>query len=251
MKIKIHRLSKTYSSPAGVLPTLRGIDLSVREGEFVSLIGPSGCGKSTLFNIISGLERPDRGVVKKDGRDITGQPGHVSYMLQKDCLFPWRTVLDNAIVGAEVQGMPRQQAREKARELLPVFGLERFADEYPARLSGGMRQRVALLRTAVMDRDVWLLDEPFGALDALTRDRMQEWLLGIWEQFHRSILFITHSIDEAIYLSDRVYVLSRRPAAVTDEWKIDLPRPRPRSLVTDERFLRYKEHLLKALYGQE
>lgn len=248
MKIILDNLYKTYRSPAGELPTLNGINLTVGEGEFVSLIGPSGCGKSTIFNIISGLERPDRGNVQIDGRDITGQTGHVSYMLQNDCLFPWRTVIDNATVGAEVLGHSRKQARERARELLPVFGLAQFADEYPARLSGGMRQRAALLRTVMMDRDVWLLDEPFGALDALTRDRMQEWLLNIWEQFHRSIVFITHSIDEAIYLSDRVYVLSHRPAEVSGEWRIDLPRPRHRELVTDERFLRYKEQLLEKLH---
>lgn len=248
MKVVLNNLYKTYRSPAGELPTLHGIDLSVREGEFVSIIGPSGCGKSTIFNIVSGLERPDQGFVKKDGRDITGQTGHVSYMLQKDCLFPWRTVLDNAIVGAEVLGHSRKQARERAGELLPVFGLEQFADEYPARLSGGMRQRAALLRTVIMDRDVWLLDEPFGALDALTRDRMQDWLLDIWAQFHRSIVFITHSIDEAIYLSDRVYVLSHRPAQVRGEWHITLPRPRHRELVTDDRFLRYKEQMLEKLH---
>lgn len=251
MKIVLDNVYKTYRSPAGKLPTLEGISLSVAENEFVSIIGPSGCGKSTIFNIVSGLERPDQGVVKKEGRVITGQTGHVSYMLQKDCLFPWRTVLDNAVVGAEVQGRPRKAARERARELLPVFGLEPFADEFPARLSGGMRQRAALLRTVMTDRDVWLLDEPFGALDALTRDHMQDWLLDIWEQFHRSILFITHSIDEAIYLSDRVYVVSSRPAKVTGEWRINLPRPRKREIVTDERFLRYKEQLLGKLYEQD
>lgn len=251
MKIAINDVSKSYPTPTGKLQTLDSINLSVAAGEFVSLIGPSGCGKSTLFNIISGLERPDQGIVKKDGENITGQTGHVGYMLQKDCLFPWRTVLDNAVVGVEVQGQLRRVAKERARELLPVFGLDGFADEYPMRLSGGMRQRVALLRTVMMNRDVWLLDEPFGALDSLTRDRMQEWLLEIWSRFHRSILFITHSIDEAVYLSDRVYVLSPRPARIIGEWRIDLPRPRRRDLVTDARFLRYKEQLLEKLHEQD
>lgn len=251
MKIELDRITKSYPSPSGKLPTLQGISLSVASGEFVSLIGPSGCGKSTIFNIVSGLERPDQGTVKKDGNNIVGQTGHVGYMLQNDCLFPWRTVLDNAVVGAEVQGQPRPAARKRARELLPVFGLDGFAAEYPARLSGGMRQRVALLRTVMMNRDVWLLDEPFGALDSLTRDRMQEWLLEIWARFHHSILFITHSIDEAIYLSDRVYVLSPRPARVIGEWHIHLPRPRRRELTTDARFLRYKEELLEKLHESD
>lgn len=251
MKIAINDVSKSYPTPTGKLQALDAINLSVAAGEFVSLIGPSGCGKSTLFNIVSGLERPDRGFVKKDDKNITGQTGHVGYMLQKDCLFPWRTVLDNAVVGVEVQGQSRRVAKERARELLPVFGLDDFADEYPMRLSGGMRQRVALLRTVMMDRDVWLLDEPFGALDSLTRDRMQEWLLEIWSRFHRSILFITHSIDEAVYLSDRVYVLSPRPARIIGEWHIDLPRPRRRDLVTNTRFLRYKKQLLQKLHEKD
>lgn len=247
MKIEVQNLHKTYESPNGALPTLQGINLGADQGEFVSMIGPSGCGKSTIFNIMSGLEQPDHGTVEQDGRLITGQTGHVSYMMQRDCLFPWRTVRDNAIVGAEVQGQSRQAARERVQELLPVFGLDGFQDMYPAKLSGGMRQRVALLRTVMTDADVWLLDEPFGALDALTRDHMQDWLLDIWGKFTRSILFITHSIDEAIYLSDRVYVLSPRPARIKAEIDIDLPRPRGRELVTRAEFIRYKERLLAEL----
>lgn len=248
MNLEVKHIEKTYASGGRLLPTLEKIDLSVQDGEFVSLIGPSGCGKSTLFNIISGLERPDYGEVRIDGENVIGQTGHVSYMMQKDLLLPWRTVLDNAILGAEVRGQSRRKARARARELLPVFGLESFAGEYPARLSGGMRQRVALLRTVMSGQNIWLLDEPFGALDAMTRDRMQEWLLGICEKFRSAVLFITHSIDEAVYLSDRVYVLSDRPARVKKIVNIDLPRPRRRGMVTDERFLHYKEHLLRELY---
>ncbi|HET7577975.1 MAG TPA: ABC transporter ATP-binding protein [Bacillales bacterium] len=250
MKLEVKEIQKTFVSHGDSLPALEPLDLSASSGEFVSLIGPSGCGKSTLFNVISGLDLPDAGKVLIDGHEITGQTGHVSYMMQKDLLFPWRTVLDNAIVGAEVRGVPRKKARRRAMELLPAFGLEQFADEYPAKLSGGMRQRVALLRTVMMEQGIWLLDEPFGALDAMTRDRMQEWLLQICETFQPLVLFITHSIDEAVYLSDRVYVLSDRPARIKDEVLIDLPRPRNREWVTQECFLRLKERLLQELYEQ-
>lgn len=231
-----------------MLPAIENISLTVDEGEFVSLIGPSGCGKSTLFNVISGLDRPDFGEVLVDGRGIVGETGHVGYMMQKDLLLPWRTVLDNAILAAEVKGVATKEARARARELLPVFGLEQFAGEYPAKLSGGMRQRVALLRTVMAERPIWLLDEPFGALDAMTRDRMQQWMLGIFRQFRPAVLFITHSIDEAVYLSDKVYVLSDRPAYVKHEMRIDLPRPRGREMVTGEHFLNDKKHLLRELY---
>ncbi|HET7657750.1 MAG TPA: ABC transporter ATP-binding protein [Bacillales bacterium] len=248
MKLEVRDLKKIFRTGTSSLPTLNGLSLSVDEGEFVSLIGPSGCGKSTAFNVISGLEAPDTGEVLVDGRVITEETGHVSYMLQKDLLLPWRSVVDNAILAAEVRGESKKAARERVRELLPVFGLEEFAGAYPAKLSGGMRQRVALLRTVMADRDIWLLDEPFGALDAMTRDRMQQWLLGIFRQFRPAVLFITHSIEEAVYLSDRVYVLSDRPASVKKEVQIDLPRPRNREIVTDEHFLHYKKQLLGELY---
>lgn len=251
MKVLLRDIHKTYRIPAGDLPVLQGIDLEIRTGEFVSLIGPSGCGKSTVFNILSGLERPDGGSVMLDGKEVTGRTGHVSYMMQRDCLLPWRTVLDNAILGEEIRGIPRRKAREKARELLPVFGLSDFADEYPARLSGGMRQRAALLRTAMDGRDLWLLDEPFGSLDALTREQMQDWLLGIRDRFGHTIGLITHSIDEAIYLSDRIYVLTPRPARVREIVTVALPRPRSRRMVTQEVFLRCKERLWQLLHEEE
>lgn len=247
MNLRIKGIEKTYRVGEQVLPVLEQIDLNIKKGEFVSLIGPSGCGKSTIFNVISGLDLPDRGQVFINGQDVTGGTGHVSYMMQKDLLLPWRTVLDNAILAAEVQGESRKAARLRARELLPTFGLEQFAGEYPAKLSGGMRQRAALLRTVMADQDVWLLDEPFGALDAMTRDRMQEWLLEVCEQFRPVVLFITHSIEEAVYLSDRVYVLSDRPAKIKDEISIDLDRPRHREIVTHDQFLHFKNRLLQQL----
>jgi ABC-type nitrate/sulfonate/bicarbonate transport system ATPase subunit len=246
-KLELCRITKSFWGHWGHLPTLEGIDLSAREGEFVSIVGPSGCGKSTLFHVIAGIEPADAGRVLLDGREVTGQVGLFGYMLQRDLLLPWRTVLDNVILGAEIAGRDRKTARQEARELLPLFGLEGFADNYPATLSGGMRQRAALLRTMLCKREVLLLDEPFGALDALTRAGMQEWLLTVWERFRQTILFITHDVEEAVFLSDRVYVLTPRPARVRLNLPIALSRPRPRTIVTSPSFIALKRRLLESL----
>jgi ABC-type nitrate/sulfonate/bicarbonate transport system ATPase subunit len=246
-KLELCRITKSFWGHWGHLPTLEGIDLSAREGEFVSIVGPSGCGKSTLFHVIAGIEPADAGRVLLDGREVTGQVGLFGYMLQRDLLLPWRTVLDNVILGAEIAGRDRKAARQEARELLPLFGLEGFADNYPATLSGGMRQRAALLRTMLCKREVLLLDEPFGALDALTRAGMQEWLLTVWERFRQTILFITHDVEEAVFLSDRVYVLTPRPARVRLNLPIALSRPRPRTIVTSPSFIALKRRLLESL----
>jgi len=223
------------------------VNLRIAKGEFVTLVGPSGCGKSTLFNMISGLLPPDDdgsllfgGAPQRDGQLL----GKVSFMPQRDLLFPWRTVLDNAILALEVEGVPRKEARERARAMLPEFGLAGFANHHPHQLSGGMRQRVALMRTFLFERDLMLLDEPFGALDALTRSRMQHWLLDIWARHRRTVLFITHDIDEAIVLGDRVLVMSARPGTVKSETVIDLPRPRDPSVVLTPEFIRIKQRLL-------
>ncbi|WP_395315775.1 ABC transporter ATP-binding protein [Variovorax sp. UC74_104] len=223
------------------------VNLRIAKGEFVTLVGPSGCGKSTLFNMIAGLLPPDDdgsllfgGAPQRDGQLL----GKVSFMPQRDLLFPWRTVLDNAILALEVEGVPRKEARERARAMLPEFGLAGFAGHYPHQLSGGMRQRVALMRTFLFERDLMLLDEPFGALDALTRSRMQHWLLDIWARHRRTVLFITHDIDEAIVLGDRVLVMSARPGTVKSETVIDLPRPRDPSVVLTPEFIRIKQRLL-------
>jgi len=171
----------------------------------------------------------------------------VGYMPQRDLLMPWRSVLDNAIVPLELRGVPRGQARERAREMLPLFGLEEFAGAYPSELSGGMRQRAALLRTMLTERDILLLDEPFGALDALTRREMEDWLLGIWREFRQTVLFITHDVEEALYLADRVVVLSARPGRVKRILKVDFPRPRRHSILADPAFARQVAELLEAL----
>ena len=224
-----------------------GVDLRIAKSEFVTLVGPSGCGKSTLFNMIAGLLPPDDdgsllfgGTPQRDGQLL----GKVSFMPQRDLLFPWRTVLDNAILALEVEGVPRKEARERARAMLPEFGLTGFADHYPHQLSGGMRQRVALMRTFLFERDLLLLDEPFGALDALTRSRMQHWLLEIWARHRRTVLFITHDIDEAIVLGDKVLVMTARPGTVKSETVVDLPRPRDPSIVLSPEFIGLKQRLL-------
>ena len=185
--------------------------MTVAPGEFVTMVGPSGCGKTTIFNMIAGLLEPTRGDIRIDGQSVAGRTGHVGYMLQKDLLLPWRTVLRNVMLGAELLGRSPRELEGEARQLMVRFGLQGFESEWPSRLSGGMRQRAALMRTVMSHQDVMLLDEPFGALDAMTKGMMQEWLLDIWSEFRRTIVFITHDIDEAIYLADRVFVMSARP----------------------------------------
>ena len=239
-------LTKTF----GQVTALAGLDATIARGEFVTVVGPSGCGKSTLFNIVAGLEEPDAGsILRFEGRschaaDLLGQ---VSFMPQRDLLLPWRNVIDNAILALEVEGVPRREARAKALRMLPEFGLTGFEDQYPHQLSGGMRQRVALMRTLLFERDLMLLDEPFGALDALTRAMMQRWLLDVWQKYRRTILFITHDVDEAIFLGDRVLVMTARPGSVKLEQAVDLPRPRRPEIVTSPEFIRLKRTLLDAI----
>ncbi|MCL2429595.1 MAG: ABC transporter ATP-binding protein [Alphaproteobacteria bacterium] len=236
-----------FPTPAGALRALAPIDLQIETGRFVSLVGPSGCGKSTLFNIIAGLLQPTEGRVLIDGEDATGTIGRVGYMLQKDLLLAWRTVLDNVILGMEIQGMPRRAARQRALPLLQKYGLAGFEYLYPNVLSGGMRQRAALLRTLLADRDVILLDEPFGALDAQTRSQMQEWLLQLWTDFSKTVVFVTHDVDEAIYLSDEIHVMATRPGRVLETIRVNLPRPRPRNVVLSQAFVAVKERCLTLL----
>jgi ABC-type nitrate/sulfonate/bicarbonate transport system ATPase subunit len=232
------------------LPVLQDIDLRVYRGEFVSLIGPSGCGKSTLLNIIAGLLEPTRGVLRTDGQQGARRLGVVGYMHQKDLLLPWRTVLDNAILGLELQGVRRSEARRQALEVMDSFGLKGFEKSYPSLLSGGMRQRAAFLRTVLANQDVILLDEPFGALDALTRANMQEWLLQLWESWQKTVVLVTHDVEEAILLSDRVYVLTARPGMVKMVLTVELPRPRRYEMVTEDAFVRMKAGVMAALRAE-
>lgn len=246
-KLKLDNLEATYRSDEETLPVLAGVSLIVHTEEFVSLLGPSGCGKTTVLKIAAGLIKPDRGRVLLDGRDITAQPYRVGYMPQQDLLFPWKTLLQNTALPLLAAGKNQREAFSSVRELLPAFGLDGFDNYYPRQLSGGMRQRAALLRTMLIDSTLMLLDEPFGALDALTREKMQHWMLEIWERFKRTALFVTHSIDEAIYLSDRVYVISERPGKIVHEQVIDIPRPRSQTVITSAAFSEYKQILISAL----
>jgi ABC-type nitrate/sulfonate/bicarbonate transport system ATPase subunit len=248
-KLKIEGLSKTYKGSSGGenVTALKDVGIEIGAGEFVSIVGPSGCGKSTLFNIIAGLIRPSRGSVLLDGREPDELLGSVGYMPQRDCLMPWRTVLDNTTLGLELSGVRKKEAHKRALAEFERFGLAGFEKHWPAKLSGGMKQRAALLRTFLAGRDVMLLDEPFGALDALTRANMQEWLLDVWQEDRKTILFVTHDVEEAIYLSDRVYVMSGRPGRVSLCVDVKLERPRKSEITMSPEFLILKQKLLRPL----
>lgn len=247
-KLRISRVTKTFSTSGNMQVTaLKDISVVVREGEIVSLIGPSGSGKSTLLDVVAGMILPETGTVLLDGEPILGKKGYVSYMPQKDVLFPWRTILDNVLVPLEIQGLKRKAARDEALQLLPIFGLECFAQCYPHTLSGGMRQRASFLRTYLAKKEMMLLDEPFGKLDALTRIQMQQWLLEIWEKFSHTVLFVTHDVDEAILLSDRIYVLSASPGQVLAEVPVPLARPRESGIMIASEFIAIKKELLNLL----
>ena len=247
IKIQLRDIHKSFPVDGRPIQVLREVEFHAREGELVGVIGPSGCGKSTLLNLIAGLEQPDAGTVELDGRLVPDRLGMVGYMQQKDLLMPWRSVLDNVILGLEIAGTGKREARRRARELVEVFGLSGFEDQYPNTLSGGMRQRAAFLRTVLVNRDVMLLDEPFGALDALTRTQMQEWLLGLWEMLGKTIVMVTHDVDEALLLSDRVYVLTPRPGTVKAVVEVGLPRPRYYEMITESRFNGLKQELVSHL----
>ncbi|MCM3630669.1 ABC transporter ATP-binding protein [Paenibacillus glycanilyticus] len=235
----------------GEEPLFKGLDLEVPEGQFVSIVAASGMGKTTLFRLLAGLLQPESGTIKAAGA-VQGQLGQgvhgaIGYMPQRDCLMPWRTVLDNAAIGLELAGVPKREARRRVRELLPELGLAGTDAKYPHELSGGMRQRVSFLRSLLAGGDLLLLDEPFSALDAMTRVSMQQWLLEVWEKHRKTILFITHDIDEALLLSDQVLVAASRPITKLEPLVVDLPRPRTYEATLDERFVSLKRRLLGQL----
>jgi len=248
--VVIDSVSRTFTGPNGPVEALEKTSITTHSGEFVTFLGPSGCGKSTLFNIVAGLLPATTGKVYVDGSDVTGRTGHVSYMLQRDLLLPWRKVIDNVIVGLESIGESKASARRQGRELLERFGLGPFENAYPQQMSGGMRQRAAFIRTMLFPRDVLLLDEPLGALDAQTRLIMQEWLLGIWSEQKKTVLFITHDVDEAVFLSDRVYVMSARPGRIINDVKVDLPRPRTSEIRTSPAYFQIRSELLRDIHGE-
>jgi ABC-type nitrate/sulfonate/bicarbonate transport system ATPase subunit len=246
-KVELRSVSKSFHANGRTIRALDDISFAIQPGEFVTIIGPSGSGKSTIFNLIVGLLEPDEGEICIDGETCKQRTGRVGYMPQRDLLLPWRSVLDNVILAQELLGVPAEVSHAKAEELLPLFGLADFRTAYPNELSGGMRQRAALLRTMLTERDVLLLDEPFGALDALTRRELQDWLLDIWQRFKKTIIFITHDVDEALYLADRVLVLSARPGRILGAPKVDLPRPRRQGMIATPAFGRQLAELLELL----
>lgn len=229
-ELVVHDLHKQL----GQTHVLGGLSFRVEDGEFVSILGPSGSGKSTLFQLIGGLLEPDGGEIRLGEQPIRGRRGMISYMPQRPSLFPWRTVLDNVRLGAEIAGVPDPSA---ARDMLDKAGLGGYADAYPHQLSGGMQQRAAFIRSLLSPQDFICLDEPFSALDEFTRAEMQQWLLSLWEENPRSILFVTHNIEEAIYLSDRILILTDKPARLLAEYTVSFNRPRTPDLILSEEFL--------------
>ncbi|MGZ3613977.1 MAG: ABC transporter ATP-binding protein [Thermodesulfobacteriota bacterium] len=244
IKLHIHNVSKVYRSDGRDVLAIDEIDLKIKNKEFATILGPSGCGKSTLLRIVAGLIKPTRGVVRLDG-DVIGGPGQDRGMVfQSYTLFPWLTVRENVQFGLEISGTPKAKLKEIAQEFVEKVGLKGFELTYPKGLSGGMKQRVAIARALANNPAILLLDEPFGALDAQTRSLMQELLTQVWEELHKTILFVTHDVEEAIFLSDRVFVMTARPGRIKAEIDISLERPRSYELKSTGAFLNLKREAL-------
>jgi NitT/TauT family transport system ATP-binding protein len=242
-KLSLARLTKRF----GDLEALREIDVSIGRGEFISLVGPSGCGKTTLLRIVAGLESASAGEVLLDGRAVKKPGSDRGFVFQSDNLLPWRTVFANAIIGPEIGGRANSAEKSRTRDLLRLVGLEGFENYFPRQLSGGMRQRVNLARALAIDPEILLMDEPFSALDAQTREIMQTELLRIWEEGRKTVLFVTHQIDEAVFLSDRVLVLGRRPGRIREDVAVALPRPRALAVKRTAEFVAYVDHIWRLI----
>lgn len=250
--IEIDKVRKTYQTPSGeTVHAIEEASLSIQEGEFISIVGPSGCGKSTLLKIVAGLLQPTSGRVLIDGQLVTGPTSDVGMVFQSPVLLKWRKVLDNVLLPAEFLQLDRRQYEKTARELLELVGLKGFENKYPSQLSGGMQQRVAISRALLHDPKILLMDEPFGALDELTRDRMNVELLRIWEARRKTVLFITHSISEALFLADRVVVMTARPARIARVIPVELPRPRTFDMRTQPHFGKLTLEIYNLLQGSE
>jgi len=246
-KLETRGLSKTFRKSDLAVEALRDINVSIKDGEFVGVVGASGCGKTTFLRLLDGLIEPTSGTVAIDDK-VVGKPGpDRGFVFQQDSLLPWRTVLDNTVLGPEIQGKDMSAARKLAGDLLRLVGLEGFARYYPHELSGGMRQRVNLARALTVGPEVLLMDEPFASLDAQTREIMQSELLRIWRETRKTVVFVTHQIDEAVYLSDRVLVFTVRPGRIKEEVRVDLPRPRELSIKRTPEFVRYTDRIWRLI----
>ena len=242
-KLQIAHLGKSF----GELRALQDINLVVERGKFFAVVGPSGCGKTTFLRIVAGLEPASSGEARLDGRAISGPGGDRGFVFQTDNLLPWRTVFANAIIGREVAGRVGPVERQRTLELLKLVGLEGFENYHPRQLSGGMRQRVNLARALAIDPQILLMDEPFSSLDAQTREIMQTELMRIWEAGRKTVLFVTHQIDEAVFLADRVLVFARRPGRLRESVAVELPRPRTLAVKRTAEFVRYVDHIWRLI----
>ncbi|KAA9021660.1 ABC transporter ATP-binding protein [Niallia endozanthoxylica] len=238
--LSLNSITKSFASKK----IIDHLSLDIQAGEFVSILGPSGSGKSTLFHLIGGIYNPDEGEILLDGSQINGQRGSISYMPQSPSLLPWRTVLQNVLLGQELQG---KKDVETARKMIEKAGLAGYTNAYPSQLSGGMKQRVSFIRALLSPQPVICLDEPFSALDELTRLDMQKWLLSIWDEHKKTILFVTHNIDEALFMSDRIVIISANPASITEEFILPFSRPRHKELLLTDEFLAWKRKIFFAL----
>jgi NitT/TauT family transport system ATP-binding protein len=249
-RIAIEHLHLQVGTGASAFAAVQDISLEVEAGEFVCLLGPSGCGKSTLLGALAGHLRPSRGAIRVDGAAVGGPHPERGLVFQQHTLFPWKRVLQNVAFGLKMKGVPRAEREGRARELIKLVGLEGFEQHYPGQLSGGMKQRVEIARVLINHPRVMLMDEPFGALDAQTRLMMQQLLLEVWQRIRTTIVFITHDIDEALFLADRIVVMSPRPGRIVDEIRLDFSRPRGPELVTSPEFTALKRHCLALLHPE-
>jgi NitT/TauT family transport system ATP-binding protein len=242
-------LSKTYSSARGAIEALKDVNVVIPRGQFVSLVGPSGCGKSTLLRCIAGLEQLSAGTLAVDGTAVREPPDKLGIVFQRDVLLDWRTVLENVLLPIEFRNLPPRQYRERAMQLLEMIGLKDFTNRHPYELSGGMRQRVAICRALIEDPSILLMDEPFAALDAFTRDELNLELQKMWLQSPKTVIFVTHNIGEAVFLGDRVLVMARRPGRIAADLEVNLPRPRPLALRDTPDFIRYSAQIRETFEG--
>ena len=249
-KLKIDNVKKIYQTRKGEMTALNGVNLDIKENEFICVVGPSGCGKSTLLNIIAGLDTPTSGAVYIDGKKIEGTGTERGVVFQQYALFPWLTVLKNVMFGLKLQGKSDAEAKEIAMKCIKMVQLEDFVNHYPKELSGGMKQRVAIARAYAVKPEVLLMDEPFGALDAQTRTQLQTELLKTWESERKTCFFITHDVDEAIILAQRVIVMSARPGRIKDIVDIDIPYPRDQETKMSPRFMELKNHIWSQVYQE-